>query len=64
MLVNGKEMTVPENSTLLDLIRHYGLNPEAVAVERNGQIEKRDSYADIKPGPDDKIELIRFVGGG
>lgn len=64
MQVNGKEVVMPESISLVDLIHHFGLNPDAVAVERNGKIEPRDQWNDIKPEKNDKIELIRFVGGG
>ncbi len=66
MIVNGEEVHLQklEVKTLLELVLHYDLKPESIAVERNGQIPGREEWASIELQESDRIELIRFVGGG
>lgn len=66
MLVNGSEFSLgqlaaPEPLALID---HFQLDPRSVAVERNGQIVPRSEWPGLRLADDDRIELIRFVGGG
>ncbi len=35
-----------------------------VAVERNGEIVPRDRYAQTVLADGDRVEVVRFVGGG
>lgn len=64
MMVNGEQIPLLESMTLLELIRKYGFDPGGVAVERNGEIPDREKWAKIELKDGDRIELIRFVGGG
>ena len=67
MEVNGKSLQLDANPgirNLLDLIGHYGLDPVTIAVEINGEIPKRDQWSSIALKESDRIEFIRFVGGG
>jgi sulfur carrier protein len=66
MTVNGKQINLKELdvNTLLDLIKHYSLQPEAIAVERNGEVPPKEKWGEIIINDNDRIELIRFVGGG
>lgn len=66
MIVNGNELSItelPEHSPAA-LIAHFELDPRAVAVERNGSILPRDKWDRQRLADSDRIELIRFVGGG
>lgn len=66
MIVNGHNVPLerlPEPS-LLALFSLYSLRPEGVAVERNGEIPPRESWTTIRLEDSDRIELIKFVGGG
>ena len=67
MIVNGETLalvSIPQVRYLTDLIAHFKLNPQAIAVEMNGTIPKREQWQEISLKDEDKIELIRFVGGG
>ena len=66
MIVNGQDVSLTElhAETLLQLINAYELTPESVAVEMNGQIPDRSSWNSIRLRESDRIELVRFVGGG
>lgn len=66
MQVNGEEFNINQlrHNNLLTLLQFYNLNPETVAVERNGQILRRTDWSEIILENADRLELIRFVGGG
>lgn len=62
--LNGKDVSLPDGMTVLDLVRHYGLDGEPVAIERNGQIVDRQAFEAEVLQDGDVIEMVRFVGGG
>ncbi len=66
MVVNGEKMELAQSglSSLMELVHHYDLDPRAVAVEMNGEIPNREEWERIQLADTDRIELIRFVGGG
>jgi sulfur carrier protein len=66
MKVNGEERPLadlksPDVRSLLEL---YGINPAGVAIEINGRVIPRQKWNEVKLNNEDRIELIRFVGGG
>ncbi len=48
----------------MDLIIYYKLKPGGIAVEKNGQLVKRDKFDTEELRDGDLLELVRFVGGG
>jgi thiamine biosynthesis protein ThiS len=64
VVVNGDERRVPGPATLLDLLRHLGLDPRTVVVERNREIVRRPQLGDTTLAEGDAIEVVHFVGGG
>ncbi|MCE9599534.1 MAG: sulfur carrier protein ThiS [Spirochaetia bacterium] len=63
MVVNGKSSTV-EASTLSELLEKLEIKAQSVAIEINGEIPRRESWDSFKVNPSDRIEIIKFVGGG
>ncbi len=61
---NGKPTTVQEGQSLAGLLEELNLGPETVVVELNTTIIDRDQYAATLLREGDRVELIRFVGGG
>jgi len=61
--LNGTIETVPDSIVLMDIIKSKKLLPETVIVEINGKIIKKDEYR-TPIQKKDKIEILRFVGGG
>jgi len=55
---------MPPAASVRDLIRELGLDEDAVAVERNRAIVRRPSWAETMLRSGDRIEVVRFVGGG
>jgi thiamine biosynthesis protein ThiS len=64
VMVNGEPRQVPAPATLLDLLRHLGLDPRTVVVERNREIVRRPRLGETPIAEGDAIELVHFVGGG
>ncbi|TGK06223.1 sulfur carrier protein ThiS [Leptospira fletcheri] len=66
MFVNGKRILVGDLSSpdLVSLLESLRLKPEMVAIQRNGEIIKRESWSGVKLQEGDRIEILKFVGGG
>ena len=65
IVVNGAPHVCRAASpTVADLIDELALAGKRVAVEKNGEIVPRSSYADARLAPGDRLEIIAAVGGG
>ncbi len=67
LTINGREREFPEmqsDSTLHHLVEVLQLKADRVAVERNGDIVPRTSWAEVSLEDGDKLEVVQFVGGG
>lgn len=67
MTVNGEKFdfsAIAHEPVVAALIRHLGLSPERVAVELNGELLRRTSYATTALTERDSLEVIHYVGGG
>lgn len=62
--LNGKEEEGFEDSYILELLENKGYKTNRIAVEYNGEILRKDKYADTKIKDNDVIEVVSFVGGG
>lgn len=64
VLLNGRESDLPEGMTVADLIAQKNLRPGTLLVELNGELVKQDAWPDIVLKEEDRLEILRFVGGG
>jgi thiazole synthase len=64
LTVNGEPRRIVAGSSIADLARSLELNPQRIAVERNGEIVPRSTLADIILTDGDVLEIVHFVGGG
>ena len=65
--INGKEKQFSEDNLpkdLIELLDRMDINQATVVAEIDGVIIERKNFAETKIGPDQSIELVRFVGGG
>ncbi len=62
--VNGRPREVEEGPPLPALLAALGAAAEHVAVERNGEILERAELAGVVLRAGDRLEIVRFVGGG
>ena len=62
--VNGQPMDRQGLNTVADLLDKQGWKADQVAVEHNGAILKREDFSTTPLSDGDKLEVVRFVGGG
>ncbi|OQX09518.1 MAG: thiamine biosynthesis protein ThiS [Desulfobulbaceae bacterium A2] len=64
IVCNGKDYELDEGSTVAVLLTLLELAPATVVVEHNGVILAPAHYAEQRLAEGDRLELVRFVGGG
>lgn len=66
MKVNGKPLRLSEleSTKIPSLLEYLKLRPEMVAIQRNGNIVKREIWNQVELEEGDQVEILRFVGGG
>ncbi|HJN77191.1 MAG TPA: sulfur carrier protein ThiS [Myxococcota bacterium] len=62
--VNGQTREVPDDTRLDTLLEDLHVRVEAVAVAVNLIVVPRRSLRDVELKPDDRVEVVRAVGGG
>lgn len=61
--INGKNMNIAGN-TLAEYLVAKKYDIKRIVVERNGNIIPKSQYNEIVLRDGDKVEIVRFVGGG
>ena len=64
LMVNGEEREVADAATIEDLLGLLGIDRINVVVECNERVVERDRFAAVKLESGDRVEIVRFVGGG
>ena len=67
LLINGQPRDFPgltAGATIQDLLNALALKADRIAVEHNGSIASRPTWAETSIGEGDKFEIVHFVGGG
>jgi len=64
LIVNGEPRRIAPGSSIAQLVASLELDPQKVAVERNGEIVPRSTLADAPLADGDTLEIVHFVGGG
>jgi thiamine biosynthesis protein ThiS len=64
LVVNGSERDVGDVVDVRNLIELLKLDPKSLVVEHNGEILRREQFENAKLTEGDRVELVRFVGGG
>jgi len=64
--INGIEKQFPDGipETLIELLKQLDINQATVVAEINGKIVARQDFSQTQLSSGQKIELVRFVGGG
>jgi sulfur carrier protein len=63
--LNGKPTEIPDPlTTILDIVRHFGLTPSGLIAEHNGTLVQSADFESALVQTDDVLELIQFMGGG
>ena len=61
--VNGVEHDI-NGKTVAEYLATTEYNPMRIAVERNGEIVPKATYAETVLQDGDSVEIVNFVGGG
>ena len=64
ILVNGEKISLPEYSSIEDLIVHLGYQNQRIAIEINESIIPKSNHSSFLLQDLDKVEVINAVGGG
>jgi sulfur carrier protein len=64
IILNGREEILEGATTVAGLIALKELNPNAVIVEYNYSLVKKEDWSDMVIKENDRLEILRFVGGG
>ena len=64
LTVNGETREVPNGVNVSQLLDTLQVAPERVVVEVNLTILKRAEYLSAVLQQGDRVEIVRFVGGG
>jgi thiamine biosynthesis protein ThiS len=62
--LNGEVQEVTEGCSLSELVQLLSLKPEQIAIELNREVIRRSEWANTTLQPEDKVEVVHFVGGG
>ena len=62
--VNGKNEEIAGQISLLDFLSSKKIHPDKVVVELNTAIIEKGVLGDTIIQENDRIEILRFVGGG
>jgi thiamine biosynthesis protein ThiS len=64
IIVNGTSRQFQHATSVSRLIEEMGLTGKRVALERNGEIVPRSSFATQQLADGDRLEIVVAVGGG
>ena len=64
VILNGNQENLDKTMSLCDFLLLKGLNAETIIVEYNGKIVKKNEWPDVVLQDHDRLEILKFVGGG
>ena len=64
IIINGEQQTVLVDITIAQLLDKYKIVSATIVVELNGSIVPPEVFTSIFLSEGDRLEFIRFVGGG
>ena len=64
IVCNGKDEELAQGTTIAQLIADKGINQANVVVEHNYTLVKSDRWSEVVLQENDRLEILRLVGGG
>lgn len=64
VMVNGFIYDFKENVSMEDIIEELKITNLNIIAEINGEIVRRRDFGNRKIGENDRVEIVKFVGGG
>ena len=62
--INGAVDEIPDNSSIRDLLTARKLSGDTVIIALNDEIIKREQWESWKLNSNDRLDIIRIMGGG
>ena len=65
LVINGRDESLDfAPATILGLLDRLNIKPGLVIVELNGSVFKAEDFSGITLNPNDRLEIVHYVGGG
>lgn len=64
IVLNGQAKTLAGPLSVAALVAELGFTGKRIAVERNGEIVPKSTYAQVMIAAADRLEIVVAVGGG
>ncbi len=64
IIVNGKPEQVPDTLPLKEYLRLKSISTDHIVIERNKAIVKKERWHEVCLKENDRLEIVRLVGGG
>ena len=62
--LNGDPYEIDRGINLNELLNKLKIQKKKVAIEVNGEIIEKKKYPNLILNKDDKVEIVKFIGGG
>ena len=62
--LNGDPYEVNKGTNLNELLNKLKIQKNKVAIEVNGEIIEKNKYPNLILNKGDKVEIVKFIGGG
>ena len=62
--LNGDLYEINDGTNLSELINKLKIQKNKVAIEVNGEIVEKNKYPNLILNKGDKVEIVKFIGGG
>ena len=62
--LNGDSYEINDGINLNELLNKLKIQKNKVAIEVNGEIVEKNKYPNLILNEDDKVEIVKFIGGG
>ena len=62
--LNGDSYEVINGTNLNELLNKLKLQKNKIAIEVNGEIVEKNKYPNLILNKGDKVEIVKFIGGG
>ena len=62
--LNGDLYEINDGTNLNELLNKLKIQKKKVAIEVNGEIVEKNKYPNLILNKGDKVEIVKFIGGG
>lgn len=64
VILNGNEEILEQEMNLVEFLESKGMDLTTIIVEYNGEIMKQEVWTSVMLENHDRLEVLKFVGGG